>query len=122
MLHHANSMQMYNKSCNQFPTLLDIIFPISAIYLAVQEIATIYIYINVKAKRWHASYFNRVSVRDWVDEWVKVEGRQIRILRLNKHHIRSVVPGYGSVICGLTSGILFFPFGQSVRLKRIHTK
>lgn len=33
-----------------------------------------------------------MSVRDGVDERIKVECRQIRILCLDKHHIGSVVP------------------------------
>ena len=35
---------------------------------------------------------NRVPVRDWVDERIEVEGRQVGILGLNEHHVGSVVP------------------------------
>lgn len=58
-------------------------------------------------KFWHVAYFNRVPVRDGIDEWVEVEGRQIRILCLDEHHIRCVVPGYESIISGLALGIFF---------------
>ncbi len=33
-----------------------------------------------------------MSVRDRVDEWIKVKRRQIRILRLDEYHIRRVIP------------------------------
>lgn len=36
---------------------------------------------------------NSVSMRDWIDEGIKVERRQVRVLGLDEHDVRCVVPG-----------------------------
>lgn len=33
-----------------------------------------------------------MSVRDGINEWIKVEGWQIRVLSLNEHNIWGVIP------------------------------
>lgn len=54
-------------------------------------------------------------MRNGIDERVKVEGWQIRILCLDEHHIRCVVPRYESIVSGLGGFYLFF--NQSLTVK-----
>lgn len=38
------------------------------------------------------SHLDRVPMGNWVDQRIKIEGWQIRILSFDEHNIRSVVP------------------------------
>ena len=53
-----------------------------------------YMKINTKERRLliKQAYFDRVSVGDGVDQGIKVERWQVRILCLNEHHIWGMVP------------------------------
>ena len=47
---------------------------------------------NFSLQQRRRAYLDRVPVGDGVDQGIKVEGWQIRVLCLDEHHIWSVVP------------------------------
>lgn len=49
------------------------------------------------------AFHGRMAMRDGVDERIKVEGWQIRVLCLDVHHVRGVIPGGGIMYSGLSA-------------------